>query len=132
MLCNLIILEEAKCYLGWERIKDILRIEEHKRLSVEISESNDNSNEASTVLSRLSSEEFLHLRACYRKHTITIRVLFCLLSLLLLLWEIMIVCTIIYFHLMVEKVIATSLAVITWFILYRVIYIQKWSPGLPG
>ena len=33
---------------------------------------------------------------------------------------------------MIEKVIASCLAVVTWFILYRVIYIQKWSPGLPG
>lgn len=34
---NLFILEEAKAYLGWERIKDMLRNEEHKRLSVDLS-----------------------------------------------------------------------------------------------
>lgn len=131
VLCNLVILEEAKCYLGWERIKDMLRIEEHKRLSVEIP--NDaNGNEESTVLSRLNSEEFLHLRSNYRKHTVTIRVLFCLLSLLLVLWDLMIVSTVLYFHLMIEKVVASCLAVVTWFILYRVLYTQNWSPGLPG
>ena len=181
--CNLIILEEAKCYLGWERIKDILRNEEHKRLSVEIPDASDEQGigchncamhaywfrmetqlskcsmlsifpwrtvcnsvttmcalhnswltppEGSTVLSRLSPEEFLHLRANYRKHTIIVRVLFCALSFLLLLWDIMIVCTVMYFHMMIEKVIATSLAVIAWFILYRGLYVQPWSPGLPG
>ena len=130
VLCNLLILEEAKCYLGWERIKDMLRVEEHKRLSVELPDANG--NEDSTVLSRLTAEEFLHLRSNYTKHTITIRVLFCLLSLLLVLWDLMIVCTVLYFHLMIEKVIASCLAVVTWFILYRVLYTQKWSPGLPG
>ena len=130
VLCNLLMLEEAKSYLGWERIKDMLRIEEHKRLSVEIP--GENGNEESTVLSRLTPEEFLHLRSNYKKHTITVRVLFCLLSLLFVLWDLMIVCTVLYFHLMIEKVIASCLAVVTWFILYRVVYIQKWSPGLPG
>ena len=33
---------------------------------------------------------------------------------------------------MIEKVIASCLAIITWFILYRVLYTQSWSPGLPG
>ena len=31
---NLFILEEAKAYLGWERIKDMLRNEEHKRSAI--------------------------------------------------------------------------------------------------
>ena len=130
VLCNLVMLEEAKAYLGWERIKDMLRIEEHKRLSVEIPDSNGNDD--CTVLSRLTTEEFVHLRSNYKKHTITIRVLFCLLSCLLVLWDLMIVCTVLYFHLMIEKVIASCLAIITWFVLYRVLYTQSWSPGLPG
>ena len=33
---------------------------------------------------------------------------------------------------MIEKVVASCLAVVTWFILYRVLYTQNWSPGLPG
>ena len=130
VLCNLVMLEEAKAYLGWERIKDMLRIEEHKRLSVELPDANGNDD--LTALSRLTSEEFLHLRSNYRKHTVTVRVLFCLLSLLLAMWDLMIVCTVLYFHLMIEKVIASCLAIITWFILYRVLYTQSWSPGLPG
>ena len=33
---NLFIVEEGKAYLGWERIKDMLRNEEHKRLSTDL------------------------------------------------------------------------------------------------
>ena len=64
---NLFILEEAKAYLGWERIKDMLRNEEHKRLSTDLSASGD-SNEK-TSLSKLKNEEFLHLRANYKSYT---------------------------------------------------------------
>ena len=55
IFCNLLIVEEGKAYLGWERIKDFLRNEEHKRVS-------DDQEKSDTPLSKLKNEEFLYIR----------------------------------------------------------------------
>ena len=127
---NLFILEEGKAYLGWERIKDMLRNEEHKRLSVDLSPGGDAPD--STSLSRLKNEEFLHLRSNYKTYTPWVRLLFCLLAFMVTLWDWMLFCTVLYFHITLEKMIASALAILTWYLLYRVVYNQSWSPGLPG
>ena len=111
---NLFILEEAKAYLGWERIKDMLRNEEHKRLSTDLSSDNNN-----TVLSKLRNEEFLHLRANYKSCTPWVRLLFCFMALFVTLWDVMLYFTSLYFHITLEKIIGASLAVLIWFLLYR-------------
>ena len=48
---NLFILEEAKAYLGWERIKDMLRNEEHKRMSTELTPASGAGGDMSTTSS---------------------------------------------------------------------------------
>ena len=128
---NLFILEEGKAYLGWERIKDMLRNEEHKRLSVNLSAAGDTAPD-STSLSKLKNEQFLHLRSNYKTYTPWVRLVFCFLSILATLWDVMLFFTLLYFHITLEKIIAASLAVLTWYLLYRIIYTQSWSPGLPG
>ena len=55
IFCNLVMHEEGKAYLGWEKIKDFLRNEEHKRV-------NDDSNRSDTPLSKLKNDEFLYIR----------------------------------------------------------------------
>ena len=55
IFCNLVMYEEGKAYLGWERIKDYIRNEEHKRVS-------DDSGRSDTPLSKLRNEEFLLVR----------------------------------------------------------------------
>ena len=52
---NLVMLEEGKAYLGWERIKDFIRNEEHRRV-------NTDQDKSDTPLTKLKNEEFLHLR----------------------------------------------------------------------
>ena len=42
------------------------------------------------------------------------RALFCGLAALVLLWDAMLVCTALFFHIMIEKVVATCAAVLTW------------------
>ena len=116
---NLFILEEAKAYTGWERIKDMLRNEEHKRLDVNLNASGDNGG---TELSKLKNEEFLHLRANYKNLTPWVRFLFCVLSIWVVLWDVMLFATTLYFHITLEKIIAASIAICTWYLLYRVIY----------
>ena len=127
---NLFILEEAKAYLGWERIKDMLRNEEHKRLSTDLTSSGDSKD--TTSLSKLKNEEFLHLRSNYKSYTPIVRLLFCVLALFVALWDIMLYFTSLYFHITLEKIIGASIAILVWFLLYKVIYTKNWSPGLPG
>ena len=63
---NLFVIEEARAYLGWERIKDMIRNEEHRRLNTDILLSRGKEGGGDTVLSRLSLDEFLHLRRNYK------------------------------------------------------------------
>ncbi len=127
---NLFMIEEARAYLGWERIRDMLRDEEHLRLNTDPSGGQEG-EKAATALSKLSLEEFLHLRKSYLAHTPTVRLLFCLMGCLVLLWDVMLVCTALFFHMMIEKVLATGCAVLVWFVLYRGVYANAW-PGLAG
>merc|ERR1719228_1583859 len=122
---NLVMIEEGKAYLGWERIKDFLRNEEHRRLT-------DDKEQSDTPLSKLRNEEFLHLRAEFPKRTPYVRLLFCLMAILMLFWDFMLLLTVLYFHMMIEKVVASACAVLTWFVLYKFLYTQSLSPGLPG
>lgn len=126
---SLFVIEEAKAYLGWERIKDMIRNEEHRRLNTDML---IRGKDGDSVLSKLSLDEFLHLRKHYTTLTPFVRALFCGLAALVLLWDVMLICTALFFHIMIEKVVATCAAVLTWFVLYRGIYVHDWSPGLPG
>ena len=60
---NLFVIEEARAYLGWERIKDMVRNEEHRRLSTDPL---IRAKDGDSVLSKLSLDEFLHLRRNYK------------------------------------------------------------------
>ena len=53
-------------------------------------------------------------------------------ALLMLFWDFMLLITVLYFHMMIEKVVASGLAVLSWFALYKFFYRQDFSPGLPG
>ena len=94
--------EEGKAYLGWERIKDYIRTEEHKRVT-------DDTSRADTPLSKLKNDEFLALRTQYPKNTPVVRLLFCLMAVLMMLWDFMLLITVLYYHMMIEKGRATSL-----------------------
>jgi len=122
---NLVMLEEGKAYLGWERIKDFIRNEEHRRV-------NTDQDKSDTPLTKLKNEEFLHLRNEFPKRTPYVRFLFCLMAMLMIFWDFMLLITVLYFHMMIEKVVASGVAVLTWFALYKFIYMQSLSPGLPG
>ena len=97
----------------------MLRNEEHKRLSVDLS-SGDTSSADATLLSKLKNEQFLHLRSNYKVYTPWVRFVFCLLTMLVTLWDIMLYFTLMHFHITLEKIIGASIAVLTWYFLYRV------------
>lgn len=123
---SLILIEEARAINGWERIKDFIRDEKHARSVVDKSLRNN-------PLKNLKMEELNILKISYENYTPYVRGLLIAMAVLQLLWDVMLVSTILYYHIMVEKFISGVIAIITWFVTYRVWYtIPNILPGLPG
>ena len=69
-----------------------------------------------------------------RRHALIsplVKLLFICISLLLILWEFMLVCTTVYFHTVGQKVLGALAALCTWYVTYRVWYEKELSPGQP-
>ncbi|KAL3226049.1 hypothetical protein MRX96_025267 [Rhipicephalus microplus] len=117
IFCNLMIAEEARSFCGWERIGDLLRNEKY---------------DDDSPLKELRVEQLNLLHDAYPRLTPFVRLLFVALTFLSLLWDLMLVCTVLYFHSMAQKILGGLIAIVEWFVLYRVWYTMTWSPGLPG
>ncbi|KAG5666963.1 hypothetical protein PVAND_014967 [Polypedilum vanderplanki] len=115
---SLVLIEECKPIISWENIKEHLKIEEHSR---RVQDPNPSSN----VLKNLENKELTVLKTMYDKYTPLIRLLFVAMTLLQILWDIMLVCTMLYYHRMVEKVSAGIIAIVTWYFTYRFWYPSK-------
>lgn len=111
---SLVLIEEARTIVGWENIKEHLRNEEHNRLTREESSSNP--------LRNLDDNELKVVKTMYEKYTPVIRMLFISMTALQLLWDVMLVCTMLYYHKMIEKVLSGIFAILTWFFTYRAWY----------
>ena len=90
--CNLVILEEVKCFLEWEKVTT--------------DQSNDTNSATNVNLKCTGPVSWLFQIVCFMS----------------MLWDIMIFCTNMYFHTVPEKVLGTIIAITAWFILYRIIY----------
>jgi Inositol phospholipid synthesis and fat-storage-inducing TM len=112
---SLVMIEEARAIIGWEYIKDHLRNEEHNR-------NTKDSSETRNPLRNLSDEELKALKFLYTRFTPVIRLLFVGMAALQLLWDVMLVCTMLYYHRMVEKFVSGVIAIFTWYFAYRVWY----------
>jgi Inositol phospholipid synthesis protein Scs3p. len=122
----LILIEEARAINGWEGIKDYIRNEEHARNIGDVSVRNN-------PLRGLTLEEFCILKKSYDKFTPYIKGLFIAMTVLSVLWDIMLVSTILYYHKMIEKFVSGAIAILTWFFTYRYWYtIPRTLPNLPG
>lgn len=113
--CLLIISEEVKCINGWERIDEIIR------------------KESTNPISRFSEDKLAQLKTLYEENTPRIRCMIVVLTLLSLIWEVMLLSTIVYFHNLAQKLVGACFAALGWFISYRFWYKWKsWTPGLAG
>lgn len=115
---SLVLIEEAKPIIGWDNIKDYLRLEDHNRKTQE-------NGPSLNPLRALNDSEVLVLKTLYEKYTPIIRLLFVGITALQLLWDIMLVCTMIYYHRMAEKIVSGLIAICTWYLTYRVLYPSK-------
>lgn len=132
--CVFFITEEAKAIIGWDSIKEFIRHEEHNRQSLLKYGSSIASPDSfeETPLKSLADDEFELLKENYGKFDVIAKIVLVVLTVFTLLWDIMIVATALYFHVMIEKVIAGLIAAFMWFVLYRGFYAMEISPGLPG
>lgn len=116
---SLVLIEEARPIIRWETIKEHIRNEVHNRSSAE--------NSGSNPLRGLNEEQMRSLQFLYKRLTPIIRTLFIGMAALQLLWDIMLVGTMLYYHRMIEKVISGIIAILTWYFTYRFWYP---TPGL--
>lgn len=119
--CLLTISEEVRCIAGWERIDELAAQEQQN-----------------SDTSRLSGEQLDSIRSSYASHTPYIRLMMVVLSLLVILWDIMLLATAIYFHNLPQKLTGAAFAALGWFLSYRVWYtpatanLTNWTPGPTG
>ena len=115
--CSLTIMEEMRAYQGWDKIAKVIRKEE---------------DESQPTL--LNSQELTELKLSYQDLSPYIKALVVWITSILLLWEVMLMCTTLYFHTMIQKVTGACIAVLTWFVSYQILFKigGHWAPGLPG
>ncbi|XP_022231041.1 acyl-coenzyme A diphosphatase FITM2 [Drosophila obscura] len=111
---SLVLIEEARPIIKWETIKEHIRNELHNR---SVSE-----NAGTNPLRGLNDEQMRSLQFLYKRLTPIIRTLFIGMAALQLLWDIMLVGTMLYYHRMIEKVISGIIAILTWYFTYRFWY----------
>lgn len=111
---SLVLIEEARPIIKWETIKEHLRNELHDRAISEPSSTNP--------LRNLNDDQMRNLKFLYERLTPIIRTLFIGMAVLQLLWDIMLVGTMLYYHRMIEKFISGIIAIFTWYFTYRFWY----------
>lgn len=123
---NMVLVEEARAINGWEGIRDMIRLEDHSRAMDEV-------KLRTNPLKVLTDFEFKTLKMLYDKYTPYIRGLFISITFISILWDIMLVCTILYYHIMIEKFLSGAIAILIWFFTYRYWYLHKnLVPCAPG
>jgi hypothetical protein len=122
----LLLVEEARPIVGWESLRDMIRDEERARTF-------GNRSVTSSPLQKLSFEDLSNLKKSYDMFTPYIQLCFIAMALLCVLWDLMLVSTILCYHTMKEKLIGGAVAVLTWFITYGCWYAMPQTvPKLPG
>ncbi|XP_075161531.1 acyl-coenzyme A diphosphatase FITM2-like [Haematobia irritans] len=111
---SLVLIEEARPIIKWESIKEHLRNELHDRSVSEQSSTNP--------LRNLNQEQMKNLKFLYERLTPVIRTLFIGMAALQLLWDVMLVGTMLYYHRMIEKFLSGIIAILTWYFTYRFWY----------
>lgn len=120
------VMEEAKSMTNWDGIKEYIRLESHHR-------STQTQGTSTNPLRSLTERDLNSLIISYEKYTPYIRALFVAITLLQLLWDLMLVSTMLYYHIMIEKFLGGVCAVLTWFVTYRVWFKSSTVfPKLPG
>ncbi|XP_014248230.1 FIT family protein CG10671 [Cimex lectularius] len=114
MYSTLVLIEECRVVIGWEKIADLLRDESHIREQQESNYSNP--------LRVLNPTDFQHLANSYEKLTPYVRSLFISITVLCVIWDVMLFLTVLFYHSMLEKLLAGLTAVSVWYLTYYLLY----------
>lgn len=110
---SLILAEEGSSFVGWEGIKDFILREEHSRSLQQVS---------SSPLRNLADTELDILKKAHKTLTPYLRGLFVVMTAQQVLWDVMLISTMLYYHIMAEKFIGGVVAVGTWYVTYHWLY----------
>lgn len=123
--CSLVIIEESRAIIGWEGIEDLIRNEEYSRTS--------SNKDISSPLRNLTSSDFEIVKDNYKKFTPVIRGLFIAMTGIVILWDSMLLSTMLYFHTTVEKLLGGFIAIFMWFLTYKYFFtLPAHIPEMPG
>ncbi|VDP19034.1 unnamed protein product [Soboliphyme baturini] len=125
--CCLVISEELKIFRNWDRNVRIC-FDRHEEPSDD-EEVYEGEVTTTATSYRVEAES---TKTVYLQNTYYLRILFVVISMLHLVWDCMLVSTVLFFHSFAQKFVAALLAVAAWFVTYRLWYKQNFSPGLPG
>jgi len=120
---TLVMISEARPIIGWDKIQDVLRKEENARM---------NGKNATTPFSTLNENEISEFKTIYTQMTPFVQILFIVITIFVFIWELMLITTLMYFHSMPEKLLAGLVAMLTWFVTYKLWYASSFLPPLPG
>jgi hypothetical protein len=116
--CLLTIAEEVRCIADWECINEVA------------------AQEQQGCTDSCRAKQLQLIRGSYETHTPFVYVLMFVLTLLIILWEMMLLGTAVYFHNMQQKLTGAIFAALGWFVFYRVWYTSVvsfvWTPGPTG
>lgn len=102
MFSILVIIEETGIMSGWEPFGSSLKgLQQHEQKT-----------------KKVNHQQFM----IFDRYSIFIRLLFVLLTMLVLIWDFMLIQTVLFYHTMVQKAIAGIWSASIWFILYRIIF----------
>ncbi|KAJ8957925.1 hypothetical protein NQ318_001922 [Aromia moschata] len=123
---SLFLIEEARCIMNWDSIRDSMRLEEYNRTAKQ-------TIQQSSSLCNLDDTEFSTLKCYYEKYTPYIKGLFIVIAVFQIMWDFMLLSTILYYHVMIEKFLGGLSAVLTWYVTYRMWYCRPNAvPKMPG
>ena len=114
--CSLTIMEEMRVFQDWDKIATVIKREESK------------------LLRNLKEVEMNDLKLAFDDLRPYITALVVWITCILLLWEVMLVCTTLYFHSIYQKMLGGAIGVLTWYLSYHILFKMKGrlSPGSPG
>jgi len=121
---NLVILEEVKVFKNWERIGEMLTKHDCS--------TKEDPDVAVSPLRKLTKAQVDSLRSSYHVQTPRVKYLLVGITFLCCMWEVMLLCTCLFFHSMPQKITGTVVAILFWFLTYQMWYKSSLSPGLPG
>ncbi|KAL3319089.1 fat storage-inducing transmembrane protein 2 [Cichlidogyrus casuarinus] len=131
ILCNLWIMEELRVMNYWNKLADAL-------YPTGRTDSEDR-NMLTPQLAQLKPNQLKTMRSSFNRLSNLLRMTFNFLSILLMLWDFILLTTVIYFHTMPTKLLGCLFAIGCWFIGYRVVFPSTQSgaalgiaPGMPG